>query len=407
MIPVRVIWIVMDSVGIGELADAGHYGDQGSNTVGHVAAAVPLAIPTLRAMGLDRLVAIPAAPDSPSAPAAMAAWAGDVPIGAYGRMAEASPGKDSVTGHWEMTGLVLDRPFPTFPDGFPWSLIDEFERRIRRRSMGNVVGSGTAIIEALGPEHLRTGAPIVYTSADSVFQIAAHEDVIPVPELYAMCGHAFELAARGLGVARVIARPFVGTPGQFTRTANRRDFAIDPVAPTLLDRLKDAGQGVAGVGKIEDLFAGRGLTEAIHTASDAHGMDVVEALLTRMPAGLIFVNLVDFDTEYGHRNDIRGYAANLERCDARLARLLPRLTATDLLVVTADHGNDPSTPSTDHSREHVPVFVVGKAVRPGTDLGTRATFADLGQTVAELFGVPTLAHGTSFLSQIVDGAEVS
>jgi phosphopentomutase len=236
-----------------------------------------------------------------------------------------------------------------------------------------------------------------------VFQIAAHEDAIPVPDLYAMCGEAFDLATRGLGVARVIARPFVGTPGRFTRTSNRRDFAVEPFAPTLLDALKGAGHPVAGVGKIEDLFAGRGLTEAIHTTSDAHGMDVVEALLARMPAGLIFVNLVDFDTEYGHRNDVAGYAANLERCDARLARLLERLTPTDLLVVTADHGNDPSTPSTDHSREYVPVFVAGEAVRPGTDLGTRTTFADLGQTVAELFGVPALAHGTSFLAEILDG----
>jgi len=402
--PSRVVWIVMDSVGIGELDDAARYGDEGSNTVGHVAAAVPLEIPTLRRLGMERLVAIPPAravmggsgtPDSP-------VWPAGTPLGAYGRMAEASPGKDSVTGHWEMTGIVLERPFPTFPVGFPRPLMEAFDRRIGRASIGNVVASGTAIIDALGPEHLRTGAPIVYTSADSVFQIAAHEAVIPVPHLYTMCGEAFELAARGLGVARVIARPFAGTPGAFTRTANRRDFALEPVAPTLLDRLQEAGHAVAGVGKIEDLFAGRGLTEAIHTTSDAHGMDVVEALMTRMPAGLILVNLVDFDTEYGHRNDVRGYAANLERCDARLARLIERLAPTDLLVVTADHGNDPSTPSTDHSREHVPLFVVGKAVRPGVDLGTRQTFADLGQTVAELFGVQALAHGTSFLAAIVD-----
>ena len=407
MRPSRVIWIVMDSVGIGESDDAARYGDEGSNTVGNVAAAVPLEIPTLRALGLDRLVAIPRPPEHPAPATAPGAhvssrWGpGAAPLGAYGRMKEASPGKDSVTGHWEMTGLVLSRAFPTFPDGFPPAVIAEFERRIGRRSMGNIVGSGTVIVDALGPEHLRTGAPIVYTSADSVFQIAAHEAVVPVPELYRMCHVAFDLAARGLGVARVIARPFIGSPGHFTRTANRKDFAIEPSAPTLLDALKAAGHEVVGVGKIEDLFAGRGLTQAIHTTSDAHGMDVVEALAARMPAGLIFVNLVDFDTEYGHRNDVAGYAANLERFDGRLARLLPLLEPRDLLVVTADHGNDPSTPSTDHSREHVPLFVVGAAVRRGIDLGTRATFADLGQTVAGVFGLPPLACGTSFLEEIL------
>jgi phosphopentomutase len=383
----RVILIVMDSVGVGELPDAAAYGDEGSNTVGNIAREVPLAVPTLRSLGFARIVDI-----GDERPA---------PLGAAGRMAEASPGKDSVTGHWEIAGLILDRAFPTFPRGFAPDLIHEFERRIGRKTIGNIVGSGTVIIDQLGPEHLRTGSPIVYTSADSVFQIAAHERVIPIEEQYAICHTAFELVGRGLGVGRVIARPFVGEPGHFQRTSNRRDFALDPTGVTLLDRLKDAGHTVVGIGKIEDLFAGRGLTRAIHTTSDDHGMDVVNAEMETTPKGLIFVNLVDFDTQYGHRNDTPGYAANLERFDRRLATLLPRLRPTDLLVVTADHGNDPTTPSTDHAREHVPLMIAGAAVRRGVDLGTRATFADLGQTVAAIFGVEPLAHGTSFLADIL------
>jgi len=385
----RVILIVMDSVGIGELPDAAVYGDAGSNTVGNLARTVPLAVPTLRSLGLARLVEIGG--DAPA------------PRGAAGRMAEASPGKDSVTGHWEIAGIVLDRPFPTFPHGFPAELIREFEQRIGRRTLGNTVASGTVIIDALGPEHLRTGFPIVYTSADSVFQIAAHERVIPLEELYRICRVAFELASLGRGVGRVIARPFVGEPGRFERTANRRDFALTPPADTLLDRLTAAGHTVVGIGKIEDLFAGRGLTRAMHTASDEHGMDLVNAELEHSARGLIFVNLVDFDTLYGHRNNPAGYAANLERFDRRLAELLPKLRPSDLLVVTADHGNDPTTPSTDHSREYVPVLLAGSRVKPGVDLGTRPTFADLGQTVAEIFGVPPLAYGHSFLTSVVGG----
>jgi phosphopentomutase len=316
-------------------------------------------------------------------------------------MAEASPGKDSVTGHWELMGLVLDRPFPTFPDGFPADVMREFERRIGRGTIGNKAASGTAVIDELGPEHLRTGRPIVYTSADSVFQIAAHEEVIPVDELYRICGIAFDLVAKGLGVGRVIARPFVGTAGNFNRTANRRDFSLTPFAPTLLDRLEGAAHAVVAIGKIDDLFAGRGISEAVHTRSDEHGMDEVEAAMGRVPAGLIFTNLVDFDTVYGHRNDPEGYAANMERFDARLARLLPQLRPDDLLVITADHGNDPCTPSTDHSREHVPVLLFGAGVRAGADVGLRPTFADLAQTLAEIFGVGPLDHGTSFLGDIL------
>jgi len=386
--PDRVVLIVLDSVGIGELPDAASYGDEGSNTVGNIALSVGLRVPTLRRLGLGRLVSLPESPPD------------EVPLGAFGRMVESSPGKDSVTGHWELMGLVLERPFPVFPNGFPPSLIAEFERRIGRSTLGNVVASGTAVIDQLGPEHIRTGSPIVYTSADSVFQIAAHEDVISVAELYRICDVAFELAALGLGVGRVIARPFVGVPGSFTRTSNRRDFALTPYAPTLLDRVKSAGKPVCAIGKIEDLFAGRGITRAVHTTSDEHGMDEIERAMREVDSGLIFANLVDFDTKYGHRNDVSGYAANLEAIDARLDALLPKLRPGDLLIVTADHGNDPTTPSTDHSREHVPVFIVGGLVRPGTDVGLRKTFADLGQTLAEIFGVEALDHGTSFLSEI-------
>jgi len=386
----RVVVIVLDSVGIGELPDAGSYGDEGSNTVGNIARQVGLAVPTLCRLGLDRLVHVGHEPAG-------------VPLGAYGRMAERSPGKDSVTGHWELMGLVIDRAFPVFPHGFPAEWIAEFERRIGRQTLGNVVASGTVIIDELGAKHMDTGAPIVYTSADSVFQVAAHEEVIPVAELYRICETAFDLVSRGHGVGRVIARPFVGRPGSFRRTANRHDYALTPFSETLLDVLQMHGHPVVAIGKINDLFAGRGIDRSTHTTSDEHGMDVLEQELEAVDRGLIFVNLVDSDTVYGHRNDVAGYGSNLERIDRRLDRLLGRLRPTDLLVVTADHGNDPTTPSTDHSREHVPVFAVGAGVAPGVDLGTRRTFADLAQTLAGVFGVPPLTHGTSFLNQLAGG----
>jgi phosphopentomutase len=292
--PVRVILIVIDSVGIGELPDARDYGDTGSDTLGNIARRIPLALPNLRVLGLARVAAINRVAPEPD------------PVGAFGRMAEASPGKDSVTGHWELMGLVLDRPFPVFPNGFPPELIGEFERRIGRETLANKAASGTAIIEELGAEHMRTGMPIVYTSADSVFQIAAHEDVVPLEELYRWCEIAYELAGIGMGVGRVIARPFIGAAGGFRRTANRRDFALVPFAPTLLDHLTAAGLPVVAIGKIEDLFAGRGITSAVHTASDEQGMDEVVRAMTTDARGLIFANLVDFDTLYGHRNDVPG-----------------------------------------------------------------------------------------------------
>ena len=384
----RAIVVVLDSVGVGELPDAAEYGDQGSNTLGNIARRVPLQIPTLRSLGLSRIVEVPGG-EPVVAPAA-----------AFGRMAEHSPGKDSVTGHWELMGLAVEHAFPVFPHGFPEETIREFERRIGRKTLGNTVASGTVIIEELGPEHVRTGCPIVYTSADSVFQIAAHEDVIPVPELYRQCEIAYDMLVKGIGLGRIIARPFVGTPGAFRRTSNRHDFAIPPAGETLLDLLKASGIPVHAIGKIEDLFAGQGVTRSVHTASDDEGMDQVERALADTPRGLIFANLVDFDTVYGHRNNVEGYALNLERFDARLSELLPRLQPDDLLILTADHGNDPTTASTDHSREYVPVVAYGPHVRAGVNLGTRPTFADLGQTLAAVFGVGPLAHGTSFLNDI-------
>ena len=386
----RAIVIVLDGAGIGELPDAGAYGDRGSNTLGNIARRVPLRLSTLRAMGLGRVVALGGSDSNGGGGGA-----------AVGRMREASPGKDSVTGHWEMMGLVLARPFPVFSNGFSSATIAEFARVTGRGVLGNKAASGTAIIDELGAEHLRTGAFIVYTSADSVFQIAAHEDIVPLPELYRACDIAFSLVAEGLGVSRVIARPFAGAPGQFRRTANRRDYVLPPPGETLLDRLKASSRAVVAIGKIEDLFAGRGITRSIHTANDDEGMDELMRQLPQTREGLIVTNLVDFDTQYGHRNDVEGYARNLERFDARLAELLPQLGDGDLLIVTADHGNDPTMPSTDHSREYVPLLVSGRGVRP-IDLGTRETFADLGQTLAHAFDVPMLAHGTSFLSEIID-----
>ncbi len=385
----RIILIVMDGVGIGELPDAAAYGDQGSDTLGNIARRVQLQIPALRRLGLGRAARL----DEGPLPAAGG-------TAAVGRMAEASAGKDSVTGHWEMMGVVLSKPFPVFPHGFPRDVIEQFSTRTGRRVLGNKAASGTQIIAELGEEHVRSGALIVYTSADSVFQIAAHEDVVPVSELYRACEIAYDLVCTGMGVGRVIARPFVGAPGRFTRTANRHDYALVPPAETVLDRLKAAGQPVVAIGKISDLFAGRGPTLVVKTTSDDDGMDRVEEQMAAVDRGLLFANLVDFDTLYGHRNDVEGYARNLERFDTRLSKILPRLRTTDLLIVTADHGNDPTTPSTDHAREYVPVIAAGPRVRPGTDLGTRATFADIGQTVAEALGVDVIPAGTSFLREI-------
>lgn len=381
----RAILIVLDSVGAGELPDAAAYGDEGSHTLGNIARAVPLRVPHLQALGLGAITPLAGVP-APARPAA-----------SYGLMAERSAGKDSVTGHWEIAGLVLDQPFPTFPHGFPADLMAAFESRIGRPALGNVVASGTAILDDLGAAHLATGHPIVYTSADSVFQIAAHEDVVPVPLLYDWCQVAYELAVQGRGIGRVIARPFVGVPGAFARTSNRHDYAMPPTGETLLDRLSARGVAVTTVGKVSDLFAGRGVTRAIPTASDDEGVAALLGLMAADTPGLIFVNLVDFDTKYGHRNDVAGYAANLERFDAHLPAILARLQPDDLLMITGDHGNDPTTPSTDHSREYVPLLVTAPWMPEGRPLGVRDTFADLGQTIADYLGAGALAHGTSVL----------
>ncbi len=384
----RVFLVVLDSVGIGELPDAARYGDVGSDTLGNLARATPLHLPTLVSWGLAHLV-----PDLGRTSSAR-------PAGAFGRMAEASPGKDSVTGHWEIAGVVLQQAFPTYPAGFPRDVIDAFEARIGRPTLGNVVASGTTVINELGDRHVSTGYPIVYTSADSVFQVAAHEDVVPVADLYRYCEIAFELVARGLGVGRVIARPFVGTSGAYVRTSRRHDYALAPPVPTLLDGLTHAGHAVHAIGKIHDLYAGRGIVTHRPTVSDSDGLLALAEAAQSADDGLVFANLVDSDQLYGHRNDVDGYARNLERVDAGLGLLRNQMRATDLLIVTADHGNDPTTPSTDHSREYVPLLVVGSGVVSGVDLGTRSTFADLGQTLAENFQIPSLPNGTSFLQAL-------
>jgi phosphopentomutase len=384
----RVILIVLDSLGIGELPDAAQYGDEGSDTLGNIARTIDLSLPNLAALGLGNIRTLRGIPPA------------DAPGASFGRMAEASPGKDSVTGHWEIAGVVLDMPFPTFPEGFPRDVISAFEQAIGRETLGNEVASGTEIIARLGDVHVASGRPIVYTSADSVFQIAAHESVVPVAELYRMCEAAYRIVVDGLGVGRVIARPFVGTSGAYVRTANRHDYAMPSPRPTLLDVLTRASVPVSSVGKVADLFAGRGIARSRPTASDAAGVDGVLETMAAESRGLIFANLVDFDTQFGHRNDVQGYAANLERFDRRLPEIVGALAEDDLLILTADHGNDPTTPSTDHSREYVPVLATGHRVRRGVDLGTRASFADLGQTVAQAFGVGPLACGASFLDSL-------
>lgn len=384
----RAIVIILDSAGVGELPDAALYGDQGSNTLGNVSRRVQPKMPVLNTLGLGQVVELTGLDPHVD------------PAGAYGKMAEASPGKDSVTGHWELMGIVLDRPFPVFPHGFPRDVLSEFERQIGRGTLGNKAASGTEIIQELGEEHIRTGWPIVYTSADSVFQIAAHEDVVPLPELYRQCRCAYTLVSEGLGVGRVIARPFVGTTGQFRRTSNRRDFALPAPDKTLLDRLTAAGLPVIAIGKIEDLFAGRGITRAVHTATDDEAMNAIVRVMEETSGGLIIANLVDFDTQFGHRNDPAGYASNLESFDARLPEVLSKLGQSDMLIITADHGNDPTTSSTDHTREYVPLLVAGPSVRAGVNLGVRKTFADVGQTLAELFALTPLPHGASFLKDI-------
>jgi len=382
----RVVWIVLDSVGIGEMPDAADYGDTGSDTLGNIARGRGLKVPNLARLGLGNIREL----------AGIAAE--NSPAGAYGRCALASPGKDTTTGHWEMAGILLERPLPLFPGGFPPEILEPFERAIGRGTLGNKSASGTEIIAELGDEHVRSGKPIVYTSADSVFQVAAHEDVIPLDELYRICEIARGLLTGPFEVGRAIARPFVGASGAYTRTANRRDFATAPPEGMLLDRLAESGVTVASVGKIWDVFLGRGIGPHVKTKSNADGMAKTLDALGELERGVVWTNLVDFDMLFGHRNNVEGYAAALEEFDAWLPPLLGALKGDDLLILTADHGCDPTTPSTDHSREYVPLLAYGERVRP-VALGTRATLADIGQTVAQIFGA-RIDHGTSFLDSI-------
>jgi phosphopentomutase len=383
----RAAIIVLDGLGIGPAPDTDAYGDGGSNTLGNVARAVGgLALPHLEALGLGSC-----APLAGVAPAAR-------PGAAYGVAVPASPGKDSTTGHWELCGLVLDMPFPTYPHGFPPEVIAEFARRTGRGVLANKPASGTRVLDQYGEEHRRTGKWIVYTSADSVFQVAAHEETVPLTELYAACATARELLQGEHGVSRVIARPFVGEPGAWVRTPRRKDFSLPPPGPTLLDRLAEHGVPATGVGKVDDLFAGRGIA-SVHTATNGEAYDLIEAALGSIPAGFLLANVIEFDQSWGHRNDVAGFHAGLLELDQALPRLLAAVRDEDLVIFTADHGNDPTTPSTDHSREVVPVLVAGPRVRP-VPLGRRRTFADVGQTVADFLGVPPLLAGTSFLPEV-------
>src|SRR5947199_2410113 len=383
----RACVIVLDAVGAGELPDADAYGDEGSDTLGNVARAVGgLDLPNLEALGLGNIEPLQGCPPQPGAPAVA------------GRLIERSKGKDTTTGHWELMGVVTPQPMPTYPHGFPHDVIDPFMHQTGRGVLGNKPASGTEIIQELGEEHQRTGKWIVYTSADSVFQVAAHEETIPLEELYRACGIARELLVGEQAVSRVIARPFTGTPGAYQRTPHRRDFSIPPVGATLLDRLAEAGIERVGIGKVDDLFAGRGITSE-HTPTNRDAYRLIEQALDRGGSGFIFVNVIEFDQTWGHRNDVAGFHEGLRELDAWIPRLEGRVREDDLIIITADHGNDPTTPSTDHSREAVPILALGPRVR-AQRLGERPTFADMGATVAEYFGVTRLAAGTSFLKEV-------
>lgn len=386
----RVFLIVLDSVGIGEMPDSADYGDAGSNTLAACDRSGRLNIPNLRELGIFNIQGVGCG--SPV----------DHPTGAVCRLAEASKGKDTTIGHWEISGIISPKPLPTYPNGFPQDLLDEFSRRTGRGILCNKPYSGTQLLTDYGREHMETGKLIVYTSADSVFQIAAHEEVVPVPELYRCCEIARELLTGEHGVGRVIARPFVGAWPEFTRTANRHDYSLQPPAPTVLDAVRAAGLDCIGVGKINDIFAGRGITEYVRTKSNADGMEKTFDYARRDFRGLCFVNLVDFDMVYGHRNNVPGYTDALNEFDRQLGEMMPLLREEDLLIITADHGCDPSTPSTDHSREHVPMVAWSKHIRAGANLGTRDTYAHIAATVADYLGVRAEVKGKSFLSEILE-----
>lgn len=385
----RVILIVLDSVGIGELPDADLYGDSGSNTLGNIAGKVKgFKLKNLEALGLANI-------DSN-----IGLKNAERPKGCYGRAMEISPGKDTTTGHWEIAGVTLEQPFPTFPNGFPQELVEAFEKSIGAKTLGNEVASGTEIIARLGDKHIETGFPIIYTSADSVFQIAAHEEVIPLHKLYEMCEKARTLLRGEYAVGRVIARPFLGTSGSYKRTSNRRDFSLKPIKKTMLEVIAESGMNVIAVGKIEDIFAGVGITEAVHTKNNMEGVDKTLEYMASAKKGLIFTNLVDFDMLYGHRNDINGYANALQEFDNRLPEIIGSMKDSDVLVITADHGCDPTTESTDHSREHIPILIYGENIKKGVNIGTRTGFCDIGATVLELLELPIEIEGISFRKDI-------
>ncbi|MBE7474446.1 MAG: phosphopentomutase [Anaerolineae bacterium] len=385
----RVTLIVLDSVGCGDAPDAAVYGDVGANTLSNISRVVGgLNLPNMGQLGLGNLTEIRGVPPTEAA-------------GVYGRLTETSAGKDTTTGHWELAGVILGQPFPTYPNGFPAELMAAYEARIGRKTLGNYPASGTEIIKDLGEEHVQTGKPIVYTSADSVFQVAAHEEIIPIEELYHLCQVARDLLTGEHAVGRVIARPFIGQPGRFARTERRKDFSLEPLTETILDAIKAAGQEVMGVGKIEDIFAYRGLTMSNHTGNNMAGVDATLEFLDLDKKGLIFTNLVDFDALYGHRNDPQGYADALVAFDGRVPEILQNLRDDDVLIITADHGNDPTDASTDHSRERVPILVCGKPIKPNCNLGTRSSFADVAATIADLLDVPWVGPGNSFAPTIL------
>jgi phosphopentomutase len=385
----RIVWIVLDSVGIGELPDAAEYGDVGRNTLGHIAESRELAVPNLVKLGLANIAPL------------KHLTASRAPLAAFGKGKTHSPGKDTTTGHWEMAGVWLDQAFPVYPHGFPREIIEEFEKQTGRKTIGNKPASGTEIIKELGEEHVRTGKTIVYTSGDSVFQIATHEEVAPIEELYRMCEIARKILDGPHRVGRVIARPFTGAPGHFVRTPRRHDYAVDPPKPMLMDVLAEGGVPVFAIGKIHDIYNGRGVADYVMTKSNVDGMEKLTAALKERKRGLIFCNLVDFDMLYGHRKDVEGFAKSLEEFDGLLDDFLPLLGASDLLLITADHGCDPDPrwPTTDHSREYVPILAYSPGSGADVKLGVRETLADMGQTVAENFGA-IIPHGTSFLREI-------
>ncbi|MEG2935615.1 MAG: phosphopentomutase [Clostridium sp.] len=386
----KVVLVVLDSVGIGELPDAKQYGDEGSNTLGNIAKNVPgFSIPNLEELGIGNIEGVEDLIQCEN------------PAGIFGRCSELSNGKDTITGHWEMAGVILEQPLKTYPEGFPKEIMDEFEEKIGRKTLGNVVASGTAIIEELGEEHVKTGYPIIYTSADSVFQIAANEDIIPLDELYKMCEIAREMLVGDKMVGRVIARPFKGMKkGEFVRTANRHDYALEPFNKTVLEYVEEAGMPVAAVGKIKDIFTGKGVTESVSISNNMDGVDKTLEMMKSHKKGFIFTNLVDFDMKFGHRNDVEGYAKALEEFDDRVPELKAALGEIDVLIITADLGCDPTTESTDHSREYIPVLVYGKNLKENVNLGTRNGFCDIGKTVLDLLNIENELVGNSFKNLI-------